>query len=87
MYERNNEKYNTLLVVLKRKNKNMTISKKAKDSITENVKVRAAFMYEFEMSEKSVQNWVKKDSIKLTTPKAVQIIKKETGLTEKQILA
>ena len=64
----------------------MTITKTAKNKILKNVQVRAALMSAFNMSEKSVQNWIARNDIRLTTPKAVDIIKKETGLTEKQIL-
>lgn len=64
----------------------MTITKTAKTKILNDVKVRAALMSAFDMSEKSVQNWIARNDIRLTTPKAVGIISKATGLTEKQIL-
>ena len=64
----------------------MTISKKAKEKILNDVKVRASLMLAFNMTEKSVQNWVAKDNIKLTTPLAVKTIAEATGLNEKQII-
>lgn len=68
------------------KNKQMIISEKAKKAIMDDVKVRAALMTAFSMSEKSVQNWVGRNEVKLTTPKAVEVIRNATGLTESQIL-
>lgn len=64
----------------------MTISKEAKKLIRKDVTVRAALMAAFEMSEKSVTNWLDRDDIRLTTPKAVETIAKASGLSEDKIL-
>jgi len=65
----------------------MTITKKAKTAIKEDVRVRAALMAAFDRGEKSILNWIVDDNIKLTTPLAVKTISELTGLTPEQIIA
>jgi len=62
------------------------ISEIAKSKIMEDVRVRAALMTAFTMSEKSVTNWVERDDVRLTTKTAVDVLITTTGLTEDQIL-
>lgn len=64
----------------------MTISQAAKDKILSDVKTRAALMSAFEMSEKSVTNWVERDDIRLTTELAIMVLVKHTGLSKEEIL-
>ena len=65
----------------------MTISAKAKQKIAENrTIVEAGLMIAFSKSNATIKRWLDGDNIILTTPKDVQVLKKETGLTEKQIL-
>ena len=40
---------------------------------------------DFDKHYKTIENWLKEKNIILTTPKAVAIIKAETGLTEEEI--
>lgn len=62
------------------------ITKKAKETILKDVRVRAALMHSFKKSEKTIQNWVEFDSIILSTPQAVDIISKQSGLKRNDIL-
>lgn len=62
------------------------ISEKAKQSILGNNKLIGKLMIAFDRTQKSIENWVNKDDLMLTTPKAVEIISEHTGLTEDQIL-
>ncbi len=62
------------------------ITEAAKNKIMEDVKVRAALMSAFLMSEKSVTNWAERNDIRLTTKTAVDVLKETTGLTEDEIL-
>jgi hypothetical protein len=43
------------------------------------------FVADFDKHYKTIENWLKEKNIILTTPKAVDIIKAETGLTEDEI--
>lgn len=64
----------------------MTISENAKNKIMNDVRVRAALMSAFVISEKSVTNWVERNDIRLTTKTAVDVLIQETGLTKEEIL-
>lgn len=64
----------------------MTITEVAKQKILDDLKIRAAFMVAFGMTEQSVTNWVKKNDIRLTTKASINILIEHTGLTESEIL-
>lgn len=64
----------------------MKISDTVKGKIKESNKLTARLMITFNRGQRALENWIKHDDVRLTTPAAVQIIKEETGLTEEQIL-
>lgn len=64
----------------------MQISKKAKKIIMGSNIVKADLMKAFNMTQKSVENWVEKDDVRLTTPTAIAAIMKSTNLKEEEIL-
>lgn len=64
----------------------MQISELAISKIRGNNKAINALGYAFDRGYKTIENWLEGRNIILTTPTAVEIIKKETGLTDKEIL-
>jgi hypothetical protein len=64
----------------------MGITDVAKTKMKGNNKVINALGYAFNRGGKTIENWIEDKHIILTTPLAVEIIKRETGLTEDQIL-
>ena len=64
----------------------MTISDQAIEAIKASNKAQAGLMVAFDKSHKTIENWLRKKDIKLTTKSAVEVIKDTTGLTEEQIL-
>ena len=64
----------------------MTISDLAVERIRKSKKCIAALSYEFERGDKTIKTWLDEKDIMLTTPTAVEIIKKETDLTDSEIL-
>lgn len=64
----------------------MQISKKAKKIIMGSNIIKADLMTAFDMTQKSVENWVERDDVRLTTPTAITAIMKNSGLKEIDIL-
>ena len=64
----------------------MKISQEAIAAIKNNNRVKARLMLEFSKTHRAVDLWIEKNSLVLTTPGAIAIIKKETGLSEAEIL-
>ena len=64
----------------------MTVTDKAIEGIKGNNKLMGRLMIAFDRGQNTIENWMASKDIRLTTPTAVQIIKEETGLTEKEIL-
>lgn len=62
------------------------LNDQVKDALKKNVKAKAELMVAFSVTEQSVNNWLKNDSYKLTTPAALEIISTHTGLKSNQIL-
>jgi len=64
----------------------MTITDIAIERIKTNIRCIHALGYEFQRGDKTINAWLDGKNIVLTTPTAVEIIKKETGLTDSEIL-
>lgn len=64
----------------------MKLTDKAKKGILKNTRLKNLLAIEFECSVFTIKRWVDEDEVRLTAPSATAIIKKETGLTDKQIL-
>lgn len=64
----------------------MTITDAAVERIRASKKCIMALGYEFERGDKTINNWLDEKNVLLTTPTAVEIIKRETGLTKDEIL-
>lgn len=64
----------------------MKLTDKAKKAILKNTRLKNLLAIEFECSVFTIKRWVDEDEVRLTAPSATTIIKKETGLTDKQIL-
>ena len=64
----------------------MQISDKAIETIRESNKAQAALMAAFNIGQKSVQNWLDRKDIRLTTPDAIKAITESTGIPESEIL-
>lgn len=66
----------------------MKLSEKAIEAIKETVECRRELAYQLEVSDNTLYRWYRDNESdgKLTTYKAVAIIKETTGLTEEQIL-
>ena len=64
----------------------MELSKEAKDCILSSNKLMGRLMGLFDRGQKSLQDWIGENDIRLTTPSAVKIIKEESGLSEDEIL-
>lgn len=61
------------------------ISDRAIEAVRGNNRAMGRFVADFDKHYKTIENWLKGKNIILTTPKAVDIIKAETGLTEEEI--
>lgn len=64
----------------------MKLTDKAKKIINKNTRLKNLLAIEFECSVFTIKRWMDDDDVRLTAPSATAIIKKETGLTDKQIL-
>lgn len=64
----------------------MTISPQAIEAIKKSVDAQAGLMVAFKKSHRSIEYWLDKADIRLTTATAVKVIKENTGLTEEEIL-
>lgn len=64
----------------------MQISDKAIEAVKNNNKAVASLMAAFDRGERSIQMWLANKNIILTTPAAVEAIKKATGMKESEIL-
>jgi hypothetical protein len=63
-----------------------TISQKAIDKSLANNRVIGRLMAHFDRHYETIRRWIKVGDESLTTPKAVQVIREETGLTDFEIL-
>lgn len=61
----------------------MKLSKKARQAITEDVKLKLSLSTGKSIS--TIRNWIKDDSERLTTIKTIEAIKEHTGLTQDEI--
>lgn len=61
-------------------------SQEAKEASINNNRVKALLMLEFDKTHKTIEMWIKAGHLLLSTPGAIAIIKKETGLKEDQIM-
>lgn len=64
----------------------MKITEKAKQAIMSSNIVKSDLMAAFDMTQTSVENWIKKDDVRLTTPTAINAILKNSGLKKSEIL-
>jgi hypothetical protein len=64
----------------------MRLTDKAKAAINKNTRCKNLLAVEFDCSVFTIKRWLDEDNVVLTAPTATAIIKKETGLTMKQIL-
>jgi hypothetical protein len=64
----------------------MKLTDKAKKVINKNTRLKNLLAIEFECSVFTIKRWMDDDDVRLTAPSATAIIKKETELTDKQIL-
>lgn len=64
----------------------MQITTKAINAIRKSNKAKASLMTAFDMTEKSVLNWLDKKDVRLTTPTAIDAIKSSTGLKDAEII-
>lgn len=64
----------------------MKISETAINGIKGNNILMARLMTAFDRTQNTIENWMIKKDVRLTTPLAVQIISEETGLTDAEIL-
>lgn len=64
----------------------MKITEKAKAAIMSSNIVKSDLMAAFNMTQTSVENWIKRDDVRLTTPTAITAIMKSSGLNEEEIL-
>lgn len=63
-----------------------TISQKAIDKCTGNNRVIGALMVHFDRHYETIKRWILAKDECLTTPKVLQVIREETGLTDSEIL-
>lgn len=64
----------------------MKLTDKAKTAINKNTKLKNRLAIEFDCSVFTIKRWLDEGDVRLTAPSATAIIKKETGLSDKQIL-
>lgn len=63
-----------------------TISNIAIEQIKDNRRVIGRLVSHFDKHYRTIELWIEKKDVMLTTPDAVTIISEETGLTQDQIL-
>lgn len=64
----------------------MTISDKAIEAIKNSNKLIAALMTAFDRGQNTIEIWMNKKDVRLTTPTAVKLIMEHSELTEMEIL-
>lgn len=64
----------------------MRLTGKAKAEINKNTRCKNLLAVEFDCSVFTIKRWLDEDNVVLTAPTATAIIKRETGLSMKQIL-
>jgi hypothetical protein len=64
----------------------MKLTRKAKTAINKNTRLKNLLALEFDCSVFTIKRWVDEDEVRLTAPSSTTIIKKETGLSDSQIL-
>lgn len=64
----------------------MTISDKAIEAIKNSNKLIAALMTAFDRGQNTIEIWMNKKDVRLTTPTAVKLIMEHSELTEADIL-
>lgn len=65
----------------------MQLSTEAIQAIKNKPRTYTVLALEFDKSEQTIRRWVESNDEMLTTPRAVSVIKSETGLKAKQILS
>lgn len=63
----------------------MTIRKEIKDKIKKSNQAIASLMVVFDRGQKTIENWLDNDDIRLTTPAAAKAISNTMGISESQI--
>lgn len=63
-----------------------TISQKAVEKCIDNNRVIGGLMVIFDRHYETIRRWIKAKDDCLTTPKVLQVIREETGLTDSEIL-
>ena len=63
-----------------------TISQKAVDKGLSNNRVIGRLMAHFDRHYETIRRWIANREESLTTPKAMQIFREETGLTDSELL-
>lgn len=64
----------------------MRLTEKAIIAIRRNNLAIGRLIMEFNRGQNTIENWLKADNSPLTTPKGVQLITEETGLSKEEIL-
>ena len=64
----------------------MKLTKKAKTAINKSTRLKNLLAIEFDCSVFTIKRWLDEDEVRLTAPSATAIIKKETKLSDDQIL-
>lgn len=62
------------------------LSKKAIQAVIDSKQCRNRLAYEMNVNPRTVDRWLRRDDMMLTTVKALNIIKAETGLKDSEIL-
>jgi hypothetical protein len=63
-----------------------TLNTNVVELIKGNQRIIGKMMALFNKSSFTINRWIEDNDVRLTTPGAIQIIKEETGLTNKEIL-
>jgi len=63
-----------------------TISQKAIDKSLNNNRVIGRLMAHFDRHYETIRRWIRLGDESMTTPKAIEVIREETGLTDSEIL-
>lgn len=64
----------------------MKLTKKAKTAINKSTRLKNLLAVEFDCSVFTIKRWLDDDDVRLTAPSATAIIKRETDLSDSQIL-
>ena len=64
----------------------VTISNKAQNKLTGNLRAIGRLMVLFNVHSKTIERWIEGKDIRLTTPQALEILKEETELNEDHLL-